>query len=107
MPAGRCRRADEGVCQNSFPVVISPCKLGRADRARRSPRNCSIQVITVTIIASRPRFFFSLFGKRSEEHTSELQSLMLISYAVFCLKKKTNKKQRQKHKHYNHTNVDE
>src|SRR3546814_10787267 len=28
--------------------------------------------------------------KRSEEHTSELQSLMRISYAVFCLKKKTN-----------------
>src|SRR3546814_1326249 len=30
-------------------------------------------------------------GKRSEEHTSELQSLMRISYAVFCLKKKNNK----------------
>src|SRR3546814_6186097 len=30
-----------------------------------------------------------LAGKRSEEHTSELQSLMRISYAVFCLKKKT------------------
>src|SRR3546814_6738169 len=30
---------------------------------------------------------------RSEEHTSELQSLMRISYAVFCLKKKNNKKQ--------------
>src|SRR3546814_9885128 len=28
-------------------------------------------------------------GARSEEHTSELQSLMRISYAVFCLKKKT------------------
>src|SRR3546814_1570276 len=28
---------------------------------------------------------------RSEEHTSEIQSLMRISYAVFCLKKKTNK----------------
>src|SRR3546814_15668648 len=28
-------------------------------------------------------------GNRSEEHTSELQSLMRISYAVFCLKKKT------------------
>src|SRR3546814_3344288 len=28
--------------------------------------------------------------KRSEEHTSELQSLMRISYAVFCLKKKRN-----------------
>src|SRR3546814_2037496 len=31
-----------------------------------------------------------VFGTRSEEHTSELQSLMRISYAVFCLKKKTN-----------------
>src|SRR3546814_4342446 len=30
-------------------------------------------------------------GRRSEEHTSELQSLMRISYAVFCLKKKKNK----------------
>src|SRR3546814_8120368 len=29
--------------------------------------------------------------RRSEEHTSELQSLMRISYAVFCLKKKMNK----------------
>src|SRR3546814_18036168 len=32
---------------------------------------------------------------RSEEHTSELQSLMRISYAVFCLKKKTNEQDRQ------------
>src|SRR3546814_2274477 len=34
----------------------------------------------------------SLTALRSEEHTSELQSLMRISYAVFCLKKKKNKK---------------
>src|SRR3546814_7822015 len=33
---------------------------------------------------------FSLESHRSEEHTSELQSLMRISYAVFCLKKKKN-----------------
>src|SRR3546814_2232437 len=33
------------------------------------------------------------FIGRSEEHTSELQSLMRISYAVFCLKKKKEKKQ--------------
>src|SRR3546814_3095089 len=32
---------------------------------------------------------FTLYSSRSEEHTSELQSLMRISYAVFCLKKKT------------------
>src|SRR3546814_2754437 len=31
---------------------------------------------------------------RSEEHTSELQSLMRISYAVFCLKKQTNKQKK-------------
>src|SRR3546814_1666842 len=34
-------------------------------------------------------------GRRSEEHTSELQSLMRISYAVFCLKKKNTKNQRK------------
>src|SRR3546814_8072670 len=33
----------------------------------------------------------SVLVDRSEEHTSELQSLMRISYAVFCLKKKINK----------------
>src|SRR3546814_7510923 len=35
---------------------------------------------------------------RSEEHTSELQSLMRISYAVFCLKKKKKKKVGNTHK---------
>src|SRR3546814_2145893 len=35
---------------------------------------------------------FERATRRSEEHTSELQSLMRISYAVFCLKKKKNKK---------------
>src|SRR3546814_10324527 len=34
-------------------------------------------------------------SSRSEEHTSELQSLMRISYAVFCLQKKTNKSKQQ------------
>src|SRR3546814_2081060 len=35
----------------------------------------------------------SFVGHRSEEHTSELQSLMRISYAVFCLKKKIENRQ--------------
>src|SRR3546814_7307164 len=43
-------------------------------------------------------------GQRSEEHTSELQSLMRISYAVFCLKKKN--KHTIKHA-YNTQNCDE
>src|SRR3546814_1653771 len=37
-------------------------------------------------------FGFMQIIRRSEEHTSELQSLMRISYAVFCLKKKKNNK---------------
>src|SRR3546814_9501415 len=40
---------------------------------------------------TRLRFICQL-AERSEEHTSELQSLMRISYAVFCLKKKNNNK---------------
>src|SRR3546814_3056275 len=55
-------------------------------------------------IPTRARFAKSSFGlldchreNRSEEHTSELQSLMRISYAVFCLKKK---------KHINHSSLD-
>src|SRR3546814_1293920 len=41
-------------------------------------------------------------AERSEEHTSELQSLMRISYAVFCLKKKTKPHTRQKYYHRIH-----
>src|SRR3546814_3591228 len=47
----------------------------------------------------RPLSFSTLKPGRSEEHTSELQSLMRISYAVFCLKKKKKQHlQRNKHK---------
>src|SRR3546814_4877642 len=42
---------------------------------------------SVSILAEPPVAVVD--GNRSEEHTSELQSLMRISYAVFCLKKKT------------------
>src|SRR3546814_10209389 len=47
-------------------------------RARREPAGCDL--------AGRLRNHRA--NRRSEEHTSELQSLMRISYAVFCLKKK-------------------
>src|SRR3546814_7130605 len=48
--------------------------------------------LTRTIVAPLLRDQYRLFreSSRSEEHTSELQSLMRISYAVFCLKKKNN-----------------
>src|SRR3546814_7339747 len=52
-----------------------------ADALQRGAELRFWQVDIAHILAARP-------GKRSEEHTSELQSLMRISYAVFCLKKK-------------------
>src|SRR3546814_9842949 len=42
---------------------------------------------------------------RSEEHTSELQSLMRISYAVFCLKKKNNKSRIRTSKEHSSTTI--
>src|SRR3546814_8763787 len=46
-----------------------------------------------------PGMQWELHLHRSEEHTSELQSLMRISYAVFCLKNKNNRK------NYKHTPI--
>src|SRR3546814_5714850 len=50
-----------------------------------------------------------LGDQRSEEHTSELQSLMRISYAVFCLKKKKNQKHTDRttatHSQYRHADL--
>src|SRR3546814_1867736 len=47
------------------------------------------RVVSLKASIDPPRPSVSLIGKsRSEEHTSELQSLMRTSYAVFCLKKK-------------------
>src|SRR3546814_1089458 len=48
------------------------------------------EVIVATVETNQR--YFTVFSDvaRSEEHTSELQSLMRISYAVFCLKKKKN-----------------
>src|SRR3546814_10446578 len=43
----------------------------------------------VMAVRGLQRYGFDAAACRSEEHTSELQSLMRISYAVFCLKKKT------------------
>src|SRR3546814_10581381 len=49
---------------------------------------CQIQVLVRLTCADLCCVRWFVWG-RSEEHTSELQSLMRISYAVFCLKKKT------------------
>src|SRR3546814_2021003 len=63
-------------------------KVGKA--ARAAPATAETAAIlerrmAETVISGA---FLRVFQARSEEHTSELQSLMRISYAVFCLKKK-------------------
>src|SRR3546814_9394676 len=59
--------------------------LGAEEFINRSERWCLwLGDATPKALRSMPHVL-----KRSEEHTSELQSLMRISYAVFCLKKKT------------------
>src|SRR3546814_9137477 len=63
----------------------------RGEAWRRSGEDLAPQ-LRHSAAAARIRF---ALGPRSEEHTSELQSLMRISYAVFCLKKK---KQNTTHK---------
>src|SRR3546814_6033175 len=81
---------------DGVPRIGDVIDLGRVERADRRPVD--------DIVALRPIFAAdilinadiavlheNLVGKRSEEHTSELQSLMRISYAVFCLKKKSHK----------------
>src|SRR3546814_3306213 len=51
----------------------------------------------------KPRRVSGGIKQRSEEHTSELQSLMRISYAVFCLKKKKNEQIKTREKKTNKT----
>src|SRR3546814_2685307 len=66
-------------------------------RHRQRARHALRQPVVIMNRAERLgaiRFGGIIAGERSEEHTSELQSLMRISYAVFCLKQK-NKEQKQ------------
>src|SRR3546814_2858288 len=51
--------------------------------------SCSDHHPTIDSLFSKSQYATIMREGRSEEHTSELQSLMRISYAVFCLKKKT------------------
>src|SRR3546814_7639603 len=78
-------------------AVSTPCNNAAIPRSRSAfmgePRNqCSALSMNAGVPVSRTRASHaSAVSTRTEEHTSELQSLMRISYAVFCLKKKTQK----------------
>src|SRR3546814_1865554 len=101
--AGAATRADAGagqrrarsacVCairvswlfQRRAAPATGPCSL--SDRAVPTQRDTGTDSCTGTAARRAQRRDAGL-ADRSEEHTSELQSLMRISYAVFCLKKK-------------------
>src|SRR3546814_2279192 len=59
-----------------------------------------VPLSTIAFATLESRFRNEGAAMRSEEHTSELQSLMRISYAVFCLKKKKCIKYEQQVQHY-------
>src|SRR3546814_4413884 len=71
--------------------------LGRQAHVRPFDQRCFGDVVTRAefsdpcLMSVMDLHFGMRAAERSEEHTSELQSLMRISYAVFCLKKKKNK----------------
>src|SRR3546814_3691115 len=60
-------------------------------RAPAEPASSQIFMVRLRGALTGLRASIGSIGVRSEEHTSELQSLMRISYAVFCLKKKKKK----------------
>src|SRR3546814_8140234 len=78
------------ICSSSSSVssVVAPAMVTTLDRADEA--GCCGPIGSVA---------------RSEEHTSELQSLMRISYAVFCLKKKKNKKHQTNIQHNEKTEI--
>src|SRR3546814_8161566 len=73
-------------------------RLSVADTDERGPRRRHPGDDEPAMGAGQPlsrRLFHPQYSGRSEEHTSELQSLMRISYAVFCLKKKNKRKKQE------------
>src|SRR3546814_6253336 len=76
-PPRRLRRAGR--------AVAGLCAAGAAGLSRLWPRLGQLSLEQLPVAADHHQFSRNA---RSEEHTSELQSLMRISYAVFCLKKK-------------------
>src|SRR3546814_9672174 len=78
--------------KNSRTAAAAGLALMRSCGITESISTEDMRSLIARSMRSRPR--------RSEEHTSELQSLMRISYAVFCLKKKKEKNKSHQNRHY-------
>src|SRR3546814_1991738 len=109
------------VCSSDLHVLVRVIAPVQAEQARRTVRGAAhgvdrgevllqqlvaddaleLRAVPVRHVARDVLQFLRAHVLRSEEHTSELQSLMRISYAVFCLNKKTQKSKHKRHYQYN------
>src|SRR3546814_1252588 len=78
------------VCSSDLPRAVATLARGSSDNAATFARYLIETRVGVLTSSAAPSIasVYAAAPDRSEEHTSELQSLMRISYAVFCLKKK-------------------
>src|SRR3546814_2892731 len=67
--------------------IVRPLRKGKIDSAEILSRKPDGQALTTKVTVEEQEYFDTSEQIRSEEHTSELQSLMRLSYAVFCMKK--------------------
>src|SRR3546814_2037746 len=89
------RPGEIGMAGHEIAHRIAP-ELKRRARARRDHRRGAFAAVEQRDLAQHCAGLG--IGERSEEHTSELQSLMRTSYAVSCLKKKKTQQQRKPQK---------
>src|SRR3546814_2808143 len=76
-------RYAQAAVQPPSTLRLAPVMFAASSRVRKAASAATCSTVTNCLVG----------WPRSEEHTSELQSLMRISYAVFCLKKKNNNRQ--------------
>src|SRR3546814_9546101 len=76
------------ICLRALNLLREQLAAAAETPPRGDDKIAAIGAAYMRFAEQHPLYFATL---RSEEHTSELQSLMRISYAVFCLKKKNNK----------------
>src|SRR3546814_10197319 len=85
LPASATTVSQRGWCVAQARFVAGLPALGNVLYVPMRPNGTTVRELPRGLLAEAMQL-----APRSEEHTSELQSLMRITYAVFCLKKKTN-----------------
>src|SRR3546814_5395295 len=106
-PAIACRATASDVCQAAASAGSSRLPSHHQENWQVLPSSLCCET-TPQMVPGKSRLRIRLstvwamasWPLRSEEHTSELQSLMRISYAVFCLNKKQNQHETQPHKRH-------